>query len=113
MVMSIMTKTLNLKSVIVREYQNYKNIFATGYTPNWPAEVIVIKEIKNNVQWTHVISDLNNEEIVGTFCEKELQKINQTELRVKKVAKKGDRLYVKWKSYDNFSNSWINMKDIV
>ena len=27
----------------------YKNIFAKGYTPNWPEEVFVIKEVKNAV----------------------------------------------------------------
>ena len=37
--------------------------------------------------WTYVISDLNGEEIMGTFYEKELQEINQTEFRVKKVIK--------------------------
>ena len=50
----------------------YKNIFAKGYTPNWFEEVFVIKEIKNTVPWTYVINDLNNEEIIGTFYEKEL-----------------------------------------
>ena len=32
----------------------------------------------------------------------------------KKVLKeKGDKLYVKWKGYDNSFNSWIDKKDIV
>ena len=26
------------------EYQNIKNIFANGYVPNWPEEVLVIKK---------------------------------------------------------------------
>ena len=43
-----------------------------------------------------------------------MQKSNQKELRIEKVLKrKGDRLYVKWKEYDNSFNSWINKKDIV
>ena len=50
----------------------------------------------------HVISDLKDEEIVGTFHKKELQKTNQKEFRVEKVInRKGDKLYVKWKGYDN------------
>ena len=41
----------------------------------------------------------------------ELQKTNQTAFRVEKVIKrKGDKLYVKWKGYDNFFNSWIDKK---
>ena len=55
----------------------YKNIFAKGYTPNWSEEVFVIKKVKNTVPWTYVINDLNGEEIIGTFYEKELQKTNQ------------------------------------
>ena len=66
----------------------YKNLFAKGYTPNWSDEIFVIKEIKNTVSWTYVINDLNGEEIIGTFYEKELQKIDQQEFRIEKVIKK-------------------------
>ena len=55
----------------------YKNIFAQRYTPNWSEEIFVISKIKNTVPWTYVINDLNGEEIIGTFYEKELQKTNQ------------------------------------
>ena len=48
-----------------------KNIFAKGYTPNWSEEVFIIKRIKNTVPWAYVINDLNGEEIIGTFYEKE------------------------------------------
>ena len=52
--------------------------------------------------------------IVGTFYEKKLQKTNQKDFRIEKVIKgKGDKLYVKWKGYDNLFNSWIDIKDIV
>ena len=79
----------------------YKNIFAKGYTPNWSEEVFVIKKVKNTVPWTYVINDLNGEEIMGTFFEKELQKTNQEELRIEKVTKrKRDKMYVKWKWYE-------------
>ena len=89
----------------------YKNIFAKGYTPNWSERFFVIKTIKNTVPWTNVIDDLNGEEITGTFYEKELQKIDQQEFRIEKVIKKkGDKLFVKWKGYDNSFNSWIDKK---
>ena len=57
----------------------YKNIFAKGYAPNWSEEIFVVKKMKNTVPWTYVISNLNGEEIVGSFYEKELQKPNQKE----------------------------------
>ena len=50
----------------------YKYIFAKGYAPNWSEEVFVISKIKNTFPQTYVISDLNGENIVGTFYEKEL-----------------------------------------
>ena len=76
----------------------YKTIFAKDYTPNWSEEVFVIKEIKNTVPWTYVINDLNGEEIIGTFYERELQKKNQEEFKTEKViTKNGNKLYVKWK----------------
>ena len=41
----------------------------------------------------HLINDLNNEEIIGTFYEKEFQKTNQKEFRIEKViTKKGNKL---------------------
>ena len=61
----------------------------------------------------HVINDLDGEEIIGTFCEKRLQKTNQQEFRTEKVIKeKGDKLYLKWKGYDSSLNSWIEKKKI-
>ena len=56
---------------------NYKNIFANGHVPNGSNNFSVIAKIKNTVPWTYVISDINGEEIVGTFYEKELEKTNQ------------------------------------
>ena len=58
--------------------------------------------------------DLNGEEIIGTLYEKELLKTNQEEFRKEKVIKrKGNKLYVKWKGYDNSFTSWIYKKKIV
>ena len=74
----------------------YKNIFATWYTQNWSKEIFVIKKVKNTVPWIYVINDLNGEEIIGTFYEKELHKTNQQDFRIGKVLKKkGGKIYVK------------------
>ena len=48
----------------------YKNIFAKGYAPNWLEEVFVVSKIKNTVPQTYVVSELNDEEITGSFYEK-------------------------------------------
>ena len=89
----------------------YKNVFAKGYTRNWSEEVFVVSKIKNTVPWTYVTNDLIGWEIIGTFYEKELPKTSQKELRIEKVIKrKGNKLYVKLKVYDNSFNSWIDKK---
>ena len=92
----------------------YKNIFPKSYTPNWSKEIFVVNKVQNTVPWTYLINDLNGAEIKGSFYEKELQKTNQKEFRIEKVIKKkGDKLYVKWKGYNNSFNSWIYKKDIL
>ena len=92
----------------------YKNTFAKGYIANWSEEVFIIKEVKNTVPWTYVINDFNGEKIIEAFYEKELQKTSLGEFRTEKVIKrKSDKLYVKWKGYDNSFNSWIDKKDLV
>ena len=90
---------------------NFKNVFAKGYAPNWSEEFFIIKKIRNTVPGTYIISDLNGEEIVGSFYGKELQKTNPKEFKIEKVIKrKGIKLYVKWKGYNNSFNSWLIKK---
>ena len=60
----------------------YKNTSTKSHVPNWSEEVFLITKVKNTVPWPYVISDLNGEEIFGTFHEKELQKTNKKEFRV-------------------------------
>ena len=92
---------------------NIGDIFAISKykNNNWSTESFVIKNVKNTVSWTCVILDLNREEIDGTFYKKELQKTNEKEFRFEKLIKReGDKLYVKWKDFNNSFNSW---KDFV
>ena len=57
----------------------YKNIFAKGYASNF-SEVFNANKIKNTVSWIYAVNDLNDEEIAGSFYEKELQKSGQKNL---------------------------------
>ena len=48
------------------------------------------------------------------FMKKNCKKANQKEFRIENVIKeKGNKLYVKWKRYDNSLNSWIDKKDVI
>ena len=92
----------------------YKNIFAKRYTPNWSEEIFIITKIKDAVPWTYVTSNVNGELIARNFYEKKLLKTSQENFRIEKVLKRrGNKLYVKWKGYDNSFNSWIDKKDLV
>ena len=62
-----------------------ENIFAKRCTSNWSEEVFAIKKVKNTVPWTYVINDLDGEEIIGIFYEKELQMTNKQEFTIEKV----------------------------
>ena len=46
LVKKLMIKILNLKLVVLLEYQNKKSIFAKVYTPHLSEEVFVIKTVK-------------------------------------------------------------------
>ena len=43
-----------------------------------------------------------------------MQKTNQNEFRIEKVIKrKGNKLYVKSRGYDNSFNTWIDKKNLI
>ena len=50
----------------------YKNIFAKGYAPNWSSEIFIVNKINDTVPYTYNLKDLNDEEIIGSFYDKEL-----------------------------------------
>ena len=52
----------------------FKNIFAKGYTPNWSKEIFIVDKINDTVPYTYNLKDLNDEEIIGSFYDRELQK---------------------------------------
>ena len=52
----------------------FKNIFAKGYTPNWSTEIFIVDKVNDTVPYTYNLKDLNGEEIIGSFHDKELQK---------------------------------------
>ena len=51
-----------------------KNIFAKRYTPNWSREMFIINKINDTVTYTYNLKYLNDEEIIGSFYDRELQK---------------------------------------
>ena len=52
----------------------FKIIFAKGHTPNWSKEIFIVNKINDTIPYTYNIKDLNGEEIIGSFYDRELQK---------------------------------------
>ena len=52
----------------------FKNIFAKGSTPNWSKEIFIVNKINDTVPYTYNIKDSIDEEIIGSFYDRELQK---------------------------------------
>ena len=52
----------------------YNIFFAKFYIPSLSEEFFVIKKVKNTETGTYLTEDMNGEEIIGTFYQKELQK---------------------------------------
>ena len=49
----------------------FRNIFAKGYTPNWSSEIFIVDKTNDTVPYTYNLKDLNDEEIIGSFYDKE------------------------------------------
>ena len=81
----------------------------------WSEELFKIYRINKSNVITYQLKDMNNEIIKGIFYEKELQLTRNTsnEYIIEKVLKtKGNKIYVKWRGYNNNFNSWVNKYDI-
>ena len=103
----VMIRILNLKLVIMSEYQNTKS-FLKKVTPK-----LVWRSFYKFVHDENIIMDKCNRRtwwwgICLNFIRKTIEKTNQKEFRTKKVItkkKKGDKSHGKWKDYDSSFNS--------
>ena len=76
--------------------------------PNWSGEIFIIRKINNTAKILMV------KKLLVLFMKMNCKRLIKKKFRIEKVVKKkGDKLYVKWKGYDNYFNSWIDKKDIV
>ena len=82
----------------------------------WSEELFKIHSINKSNVITYKIKDLNGEIIDGVFYERELQetKNNSEVYIIEKIIKKNKNMYlIKWRSYSNDFNCWIDKNDIV
>jgi len=96
----------------------YRHPFAKGYLPQWSDEIFrIYKVLKRSTEPLYSIVDLQDDEITGTFYEKELQKIHfdkdksftiETVLKKRKGYNSKVQLFVKWLGYPDKFNEWID-----
>ena len=63
---------------------------------------------------TYQVSDLNNENLFGSFYTRELSPAKQNIFRVEKVIKRRNQMaLVKWVGYSDKHNSWVPLSDLI
>ena len=91
--------------------------FKKGYTGNWSEEIFVVDSLHPTQPVTYGIKDLAGEDIKGKFYEPELQKIDKRDdddvfivEKILKTRKRAGKIeyYVKWRSYPDKFNSWVD-----
>lgn len=97
----------------------YKGVFTKGYIGDWSEELFRVSAVLKTTPVTYKLKDDNDEDIIGSFYEQELQKVGEkTEYEIEsvlreRVNKRGGReSLVKWRGYNDTFNSWIPAREI-
>ena len=81
----------------------------------WSEQLYKICKINKSNVITYQLKDMNNSIIKGQFYTKELQRTKNTtgEYIIEKILKTNqDKIYVKWRGYDDSFNSWIDKNNV-
>jgi transposase InsO family protein len=110
-----LTPKLKLKDKV--RINKTKHMFDKGYLPNWTQEIFEITHVNKTSPITYKLKDLNNEHIMGTFYDHELQLIKDNEIyeidsvldqRRRREGKRFiNEIKVNWKGYPKKFQSWI------
>ena len=79
-----MKKILNLKLVILIEYQDIKIFLAKGYTPNWSEDVFMIKKAKILCRGHTLLVLLTRKKFLELFTKKNCKEQIKKSLELKK-----------------------------
>ncbi|XP_015120502.1 uncharacterized protein LOC107043479 [Diachasma alloeum] len=92
----------------------YKNVFDKGYIPNWTTEIFAISHVVNTNPVTYKLVDYEEKPIEGGFYKEKLTRVTYPDVYLveKILRRRGNRVFVKWLSFDSSHNSWINRDDL-
>ena len=91
-----------------------RKTFQRGFLPRWTREIFIVRQRENTHPYVYRLRDQNNENILGTFYEQEMQKVQDTGVyKIEKILKKqGRRALVRWAGYSSDFDSWIPLSNI-
>ena len=84
LVKKLMKKILNLKLVILIEYQNIKIFLAKGYSPNWSEDVFMIKKAQILCRGHTLLVLLTRKKFLELFTKKNCKEQIKKSLELKK-----------------------------
>ena len=91
----------------VRISKYKRNVFDKGYTTNWTENIFIVGKILSIIPITYRLTDLNDEEIQGTFYKPELLKALQDVFRIRRFRKKnGSRMGTRPKGPSGLPVTW-------
>ena len=110
----LIIKILNLKLVILLEYQNIKNFLQVVMLRIGLKNFSWLKKLKALFCQHMLLVILKTKKLLEVFTKKNCKKQIKKSLVLKKIInRKDDKLYVKWKGCDSSFKSWIDKKGIV
>lgn len=93
----------------------YKQVFSKGYLPNWTNEVFTVYRVQPTTPSTYLLKDNKGELLQGGFYGHEmlLSTVGDVYLVEKVLARKKDKVLVRWLGFNKNHDSWISTKDLV
>ena len=93
------------------EFQNIKTFLLKDILQIGQKKFLLLVKLKIQFLRLMLLIISMMQKLLEVFTKKICKKTSQKEFRIEKLLKrKGDKLYVKCKGYDNRFNSWINKK---
>ena len=100
----LIIKILNSNLLIILEYQNTKTFLVKNILQIWLKRILKLKKSKTLFHGHMLLVILMMKILLEHFMKKNFKKQIKKNLE-KVIQKKGDKVYVKWKGYDNSFNN--------
>ena len=102
----------SLNSTIVLGFQNIIKFLLKDILKIGQKKFLSLAKLKSQFRGLMLLANWMLKKLLEVFMKRNCKKLVKKNIRIEKIIKrKGDKLYVKWKGYDNSFNSWNDKKD--